>query len=115
MEESKKDIIKLKFAICLNRFISMNKEHHGSEKDNIDVISSFRQLEASSGVSFPIIQLTSVANRDIQLSTAIRLIESLNIKPSDFFTLYESLTEDDLKTGLKEIEKRKRKLNKDKG
>lgn len=72
------------------------------------MISSFRQLKASLGVSFPIIQLTSTANRDIQITTAIRLIESLNIKPSEFFTLYENLSEDDLKEGLKEIEKRRK-------
>lgn len=112
MEQSKKDLIKLRFAICLTKLISKNKEGLSGNEDNVDVISSLRQLEASSGVSFPIIQLASIAKRDIQLSTAIRLIESLNIKPSDFFALYENLSDADLKNGLVEIEARKKNLNK---
>ncbi|HTN45860.1 MAG TPA: hypothetical protein VL098_05885 [Flavipsychrobacter sp.] len=108
MEESKKDIIKLKFAICLTRLISQNKGLSGSKND-IDIVSSLRQLEAASGVSYPIIQQTSVGKRDIHLSTALRLIESLNLKASDFFKLYENLTEQDLKEGAKEIEERNKK------
>lgn len=107
MEDSKKDIIKLKFAICLTKLISRNKGLSGNE-NSFSVVTSLRQLEASSGVSFPIIQLTSIADRDIQLTTAIKLIESLNIKPSEFFKMYDELTEDDLKNGRNEIESRKK-------
>lgn len=109
MEKNKKDLIKLKFAICLNKFLLENKKNN-NENEIIDVISSLRQMEASSGVSFPIIQLTSIASRDIQITTAIRLIESLNIKLSEFFALYESLDENDLKKGKLEIEKRRKTL-----
>ena len=102
MEENEKGLIKLKFAICMSKLISKNKGLSGT-----DIVSSLRQLESSSGVSYPIIQLTSIAKRDIQLTTAIRLIESLNLKPSEFFLLYDNLTEEDLKTGLKEISRKK--------
>jgi len=105
MEERKKEIIRLKFAICLSRLLAKNKML--SESD-ISTISSLRQLEAASGVSYPIIQQTSIGRRDIHLSTALRLIESLNLKASEFFALYDSLTERDLKEGLKEIEARKK-------
>lgn len=107
MEERKKEIIRLKFAICLSRLLAKNKMLSEAESD-INTISSLRQLEAASGVSYPIIQQTSVGKRDIHLSTALRLIESLNLKASEFFELYESLTERDLKEGLKEIEARKK-------
>ena len=108
MEESKKEVIRLRFAICLSRLIAKNKGLSGNGND-IDIISSLRQLEAASGVSYPIIQQTSVGKRDIHLSTALRLIESLNLKASDFFELYESLTEKDLKEGMKDIERRNKK------
>lgn len=111
MEQSKKDLIKLRFAICLTKLISKNKQTLSGDEDDVDVVSSLRQLEASSGVSFPIIQLASIAKRDIQLSTAIRLIESLNIKPSEFFALFENINDIELKKGMAEIEKRKKKLD----
>jgi len=103
-----KELIKLKFAICLNAFIERNKELGIKANDKKSFINGLRKLEAASGVSFPIIQLASVANRDIQLTTTMRLIENLGIQSEEFFKMYDNLSEKEIRIGKERIQARKR-------
>ncbi len=86
------------------RIIDDNKLKSKQAGSDSDLIDGLRQLEASSGISYPILQKISKGNRNPQLSTVISIIESFGMKPSDFFKMFENVTDNDIKLFKKKLE-----------
>ncbi len=108
MEKDEKEHIKFKLASCLRKILKERKQTGLSNKikgiEDITLIDTMRQLEAASGLSYTIIQTTSVGKRDIQFTTLITLLDSLKITFSDFAISYEKITEKDIQKTIEEIQ-----------
>jgi hypothetical protein len=116
MKEKGKEYIKLKLATCF-RIILKNKkkielENKASNIEDLRLVSSLRQLESESGLSYTIIQNLSVGKRDIQFTSLITLIENLGLTFSEFANLYDSITEKQIGYEKEIIEKNKKKKKK---
>lgn len=110
MDSREKKYIKLKFALTLVMIIKENKIKAIANKavgiKDHKLINSLRKLEASSGISFPIIQKISKADKNPALSTIVALADGLNLRTSELFSYYDKITEEDINS---EIDKRKKK------
>lgn len=113
MDKKEKDNIKLKLAASISKILKKNKriieENQAKNVEDPLLVDNLRQLEALSGLSYTIIQTTSVGERDLQFSTLITLIESLKITFVEFASVYDKLTEKDLEDTKAEIDARKKK------
>lgn len=113
MENKDKKYIKTRFALALNKIIKGNKDKAAKNKlDKIKdpkLVNSLRKLEASSGISFPIIQRISTGEKNPALTTIISIAEGLGISEVELFSYYSQVTDEDIKT---EMEKRKKKKKK---
>ena len=110
MEPKEKRYIKVRYALCLNKIIAANrikaKENKtGGPKDHT-FINSLRKLEAASGISFPIIQSISKGIKNPALTTVIALAEGLNITPGHFFSLFDEITEEEIKAAMAKTKKK---------
>lgn len=97
MESKEKTQIISIFGLCIIDIIEKNKIR---SKENLkkgikdhNSITSLRKLAASSGVEFSIIQKITSGKRNPALSTIVSIAEGLNIKPSELFKVYESLSD----------------------
>jgi len=112
MEKDEKQNIKLKLAYCLREIlkerkqIGLNNKSEGIE--DLTLVDTMRQLEAASGLSYTIIQTTSVGKRDIQFTTLITLLDSLKISFADFANSYDKITDKDTRKTLEEIQATKK-------
>ena len=119
MQEKEKENIKLKLATCF-RIILKNKkeidlENKANDVEDLRLVSSLRQLESESGLSYTIIQRLSVGKRDIQFTSLITLIENLGVTFSEFANLYDSITEKqiaDEKVGIENNKNKKKRVKK---
>ena len=97
MEIREKRQIMMRYAICLNRLIAANKNHNAQPKTGRRAIpsrvTSLRKLEASSGISFPIIQSISKGKKNPALTTIIAIADGLGITILDFFSTYNAITD----------------------
>jgi len=114
MEAQDKILIRLKLAACLRVLLAKNKaiavKNQLSGIEDVSLIDSIRQLEASSTLSYTIIQGIFSGGRDIQFSTLIGVIEDgFGISVSDFAAVYDSITDEDIKSTKKDIANAKRK------
>lgn len=114
MKEKEKEYIKLKLASCF-RIILKNKkeiklENKANDVEDLRLVSSLRQLESESGLSYTIIQRISVGKRDIQFTSLITLIENLGFTFSEFANLYDSITEKQIADEKIGIENNKNKM-----
>ena len=108
MERKNKTYVSLRLATCLRKIISDNKAMHNRNKEkgieDLSLIYSGRQLEAASGLSSNIIQGVMAGKRDLQFTTLLTLIESLGISLSKFATLYDKITDADIRDAIKQME-----------
>jgi hypothetical protein len=119
MQEKEKENIKLKLATCF-RIILKNKkeidlENKANDVEDLRLVSSLRQLESESGLSYTIIQRLSVGKRDIQFTSLITLIENLGVTFSEFANLYDSITAKqiaDEKVGIENNKNKKKRVKK---
>lgn len=104
MEDQRKENIKFQLATTLRGILKKKKKIAEKNKANkiedIRLVESIRKLEAESGLSYNVIQNVFVGKRDIQFTTLINIIESLDYSFSDFAKLYDKITADQI-----EIEK----------
>lgn len=115
MEEKEKIATKLKLAACIRKIMQGNKEINiKNDGDLHNLVDGIRQLEASSRLSYTIVQGVSVGERDPQFTTLIAMIEDgLEMTLSDFAKIYDSINEEDIRDAKKEIaESRKSFLKK---
>lgn len=112
MEKEDSDHIKLRLATVFRNILNENKiiskDNKATGVEDLKLVDNMRQLESSSGLSFTIIQTTLAGKRDIQFTTLLTLIDTLRITFSKFATLYEAVTEDDIKNAIAEIEANKK-------
>lgn len=112
MEKNEKDYIKYKLASCLRKIlkdkkqVGINNKNDGIE--DVTLIETMRQLEAASGLSYTIIQRSSVGKRDIQFTTLITLLDSIKISFAEFAYMYDTITEKDIKKTIEDIEASKK-------
>ena len=118
MEKQEKEYTKLKLAACLRKIIKKNKITEQNNKkggiEDLSLVDTMRQLGYSSGLSYTIIQTASAGKRDINFTTLLTIIDSLDMKFSDFAILYEKITENEIRATEAEIEAAKRKSSKKK-
>ncbi len=113
MEKDDKQYIKYKLACTLRQLLKEQKQIAVKNKtagiEDVTFVDTMRQLEAASGLSYTIIQTTSVGKRDIQFTSLITLLESLKISFSYFASCYERISDKDIKKTLEEIQAGKKK------
>jgi len=107
-----------RFAITINRIIQKNKDKASEDRLNgikdIKLTTSLRKLEASSGISYPIIQNISTAKKNPALTTIISIADGLGISEEELFRLYSQITDDEIKKFLSQIQKGKTSVRKKK-
>jgi transcriptional regulator with XRE-family HTH domain len=115
MEQSEKEYTKLKLATCIrkilkdNRLTSTQNQNKGIE--DLSLVDSMRQVGASSGLSFTIIQETSAGKRDPQFTSLISLIEALGISFTKFAGIYDKITDVEIEEIKRDIEAKRKKDN----
>lgn len=112
MGKGEKENNKLRLATVFRKILNdkkiIGRENKAKGVEDLTHIDNMRQLESSSGSSFTIIQRTLAGKRDIQFTTLLTLIDTLGITFSQFANLYDSITKEDIKKALTEIEGKKR-------
>jgi transcriptional regulator with XRE-family HTH domain len=112
MEARDKKYIQFKYAVCINKIIASNrvkaKENKSNKTKDHKLINSLRKLEAASGISFPIIQNISIGNKNPALTTVVALSEALEISLGEFFSYFDSITEEDVAMAMAKKKKRKK-------
>ena len=91
MTTKEKAITKLKLGLAIQKIIDSNKiqnEEHG--------IQSLRKLAASSATEYSIVQKISSGKKDPQFTTIASIIEGFGFTTVEFFTVYDSITDDEL-------------------
>lgn len=114
MDHNDKILIQLKLAAALRKILAKNKDVVADNQvkgiENVSQINSIRQLEASSRLSYTIVQGVFAAARDIQFTSLISIIEEgFGITFTEFSKIYDSISDEDLKNAKKEIANSKRK------
>ena len=101
----------LRLGLCLLNILKENKKKATQNLEegveDIDLVDSLRSLEASSGLSYPILQLISVGKKNPVHTTVTTIAESLRMSLSEFFSYYDVITKDEIKAFKKELEKRR--------
>ena len=91
-----------------NKAKAISNEVKGVE--DVTLIDSIRKLEASSRLSYTIIQGVFSAQRDLQFSSLVSIIEDgFSISMIEFAKIYDSITDEEIRLLKKEISSTKRK------
>ena len=110
MEAKDKKNIKIRLALTVNKILEQNKKRTANNKTqgtkDHTIVDSLRKLEASSGISFPIIQKISKAEKNAALSTIVAIAEGLDLSLTEFFSYFDKITDEAIRT---ENDKRKKK------
>lgn len=113
MESKEKVQIISNFGLCIIEIIEENKirakENLKKGTKDHNAITSLRKLAASSGVEFSIIQKITSGKRNPALSTIISIAEGLNMKPSELFHVYESISASNISNKSKSKTKKNKK------
>lgn len=114
MDTSDKILTRLKLAASLHLILKRNKAKATSNEakgiEDVTLIDSIRKLEASSRLSYTIIQGVFSARRDIQFSSLVSIVEDgFSISMIEFAKIYDSITDEEVKLIKKEISNAKRK------
>ncbi|MET0634556.1 MAG: hypothetical protein ABWZ25_00930 [Chitinophagaceae bacterium] len=109
MEQDDKIFHRFKLATALRKILDRNKEQVEknilNEVESFWIVDSIRQLEASSRLSYTIVQGVFAAKRDIQFSSLMSILgDGFGISFSEFAEIYDSVTDDEIKTVKKYIE-----------
>ncbi len=107
----------MKLAATLRKIISNNKNVAREKKhryiQDVKLIDGVRQLEASSRLSYTIVQGVLSGKRDVQFTSLISLIEDgLELRLSEFAKLYDSISEEEVINARKEIAESKKTIKK---
>lgn len=102
MEPKEKTFTKIKLALTIQRIIADNKNSKDSSKP-----TSLRQLAASSGVEYSIIQKISSGKKDPQFTTIISILEGFGISGVEFFAFYNKISDQEIKSFLATLKKTK--------
>lgn len=114
MDTSDKILTRLKLAASLRLILNKNKAKATNNElrgiEDVTLIDSIRKLEASSRLSYTIIQGVFSAQRDLQFSSLVSIVEDgFSISMMEFAKIYDSITEEEIKLIKKEINSTKRK------
>jgi hypothetical protein len=108
MESQEKDIIKLRFAVCLKKIIDTHKAKSKENKqkgiEDVKLVPSLRKLTASSTVDFATIQKIASGKKNPAWSTVVLIVDGLNMSMAEWGTLYDNVTSDEVdafRTSLK--------------
>ena len=112
-----KDIIQLKFGLCLKRILDENKaKSKGNKLEGIKdhkLISSLRKLDSATELRFATLQQIAAGKANATFTSIATISEALNLSLSQFFAYYDAISEQDAldyKAELKKAkEERKRK------
>lgn len=98
-----------RFAIAVNKIIQSNKEKAAESRLNgvrdIKLTTSLRKLEASSGISFPIIQRISTAKKNPALTTIVAIADGLGISEEELFKFYLQVSDQEIKDFFAQTQK----------
>lgn len=112
MEIENKEYIRLKLATCFREILKkkrkIDQKNKKNEIEDLRLVSSMRQLEAESGLSYTIIHGVSVGKRDLQFSSLMTIIESLGLSFSEFAKAFDKITDQQIQNTISEIESRKK-------
>ena len=108
MDKDDKISNRLKLATALRKIMDKNKEqvlqHEVTDKESFWIVNSIRQLEATSGLSYTIVQGVFGAKRDIQFSSLMTMIgEGFGLTFSEFAEVYDSVTDEEVRAVKRNI------------
>lgn len=113
MEASEKEYTKLKLATCIRKILKENRltgvQNHNKGIEDLSLVDSMRQVGAASGLSFTIIQETSVGKRDPQFTSLISLIDALGISFTKFASIYDKISDAEIEEVKKDIVAKRKK------
>ncbi len=96
ISQQEKDFIQLRFGLTLKRILDQNSNRAKDNKSRgikeHKLISSLRQLEASTELRFATIQQVSTGNVNASLTTIVAIAEALDIPLHELFIRYEQIT-----------------------
>ncbi len=95
-EQNEKEIIKLRFAVALEKALS--------DSD----LKSFRELASASGLEPAHVQRISSGKVDIALTTIVSLADGFGITLTELFAYYDRVTKKDISNYNKKKEAAKR-------
>ncbi len=104
MDAKQKIEAKYKLGICISKIIATNKT-----KDNLNLITSLRKLAAASEIEYSIIQKITSGKKDPQHTTIASIIEGFKISPTEFFTIYDSITDAEIAVLASTLKRTKKK------
>jgi transcriptional regulator with XRE-family HTH domain len=93
MEPKEKTFTRIKLTLTIQRIIADNKNSKDSNKP-----SSLRQLAASSGVEYSIIQKISSGKKDPQFTTMVSILDGFGISEVEFFAFYNEVSGQEIKS-----------------
>jgi transcriptional regulator with XRE-family HTH domain len=105
METSIKKKIQLKIGITLQKIIQMKKA--GSDEDH-KIIKSLRNLAATSGIEYALIQKISNSSKNPALTTLVGIADAFNMKMAEFFEVFDRITENEIIEETKKLEDKKK-------
>lgn len=91
MDSKQKQEAKFKLGISINKIIAKNKT-----KNNPDLVTSLRKLAAACDVEYSIIQKITSGKKDPQHTTIVAIIEGFKLSPADFFSIYDSIADEEI-------------------
>jgi len=97
---SEKESIKLKYATALHYALKKGK------------FGSLRKLATDSGMEYSHLQRVFSGKVDVSFTTSISVLEALEITPSDFFAIYDTITQMKVEQFIVYLENQKSKKNK---
>lgn len=111
MDTSEKLKIKIRLGLTLQKIIQKNKEISKQNKEigKIDhkAITSLRKLAAAAAIEFSIIQRISSGKKNAEVTTLVGIVEGLRLTMTDFFAIFDSITEKEILTEIARHKKNK--------
>lgn len=104
MKANEKSIVKMKFGLCIQSIIEVNKLKAKENKRNgvkdHRLVTSLRKLAAAADVEFSIIQKIASGNKNPELTTIVSIAEGLGISEASLFAYYSIIHESEVKKRL---------------
>lgn len=116
IEEIKKIDTELRLAACIRKIMQENRKVNIKNEKKNNLVDEVRQLEASSRLSYTIVQGVSTEERNPQFATLIALIKDcFEMTLTDFAKIYDSISEEEeVRNTKKKIAKSRKSFRKQK-
>lgn len=96
MKEKVERTIKIKIAICLNKFLQRNKELYEADKKNKDIAKSYNDIALNADLRKATVSDVFNGKNMPEITTLFPILEAMGYTLIDFATLYNSIKTSDV-------------------